>query len=90
MSDAVLFSIIFVGLFVLRFVVATIVFFWIIPEGDRCPMCDAPTIRVESRAFNAVMPWFRTSWCLHCHWKGVLRHGKITRKTTKSEHLTRR
>ena len=78
MSDAVLFSIIFVGFFVLRIVAATVFFFYLIPRGDRCPLCDAPTLRVTSRGWNALMPWFRTSWCYQCHWEGLLRHGELS------------
>lgn len=73
MSDAVLFVLLFGGLFVLRFIIATVVFLYILPAGDRCPNCDAVTLWMQSRAWNAVMPWFRTSWCLACGWEGFLR-----------------
>lgn len=73
MSDAALFAVLFVGFFVLRFVAATILFLFILPTGDRCPNCDAVTIRIQSRGWNAVAPWFRTSWCLDCGWEGLLR-----------------
>ncbi|HKN69361.1 MAG TPA: hypothetical protein VJW73_23940 [Gemmatimonadaceae bacterium] len=78
MSDAVIFAVIFVGFFVLRLIAATVVFFFILPEGDRCPNCDAVTLRVKSRGWNVVMPWFRTSWCYECGWHGLLRHGPLT------------
>jgi hypothetical protein len=78
MSDAVLFSIIFVGFFLLRLVAATIFFFCILPDGDRCPNCDTPTIRVQSKGWNTLMPWFRTSWCYACGWEGLLRRGPLT------------
>ena len=78
MSDAVIFAVIFVGFFVLRLIAATVVFFFILPEGDRCPNCDAVTLRVKSRGWNLVMPWFRTSWCYECGWHGLLRHGHLT------------
>jgi hypothetical protein len=89
MSDALLFTLIFAGLFVLRIVFATIFFLLILPAGDRCIMCDAPTIRVAS-AFDRVLPWFRRSWCLRCGWKGVLRRGTVTAESARSETLTRR
>ena len=78
MSDAVIFAVIFVGFFVLRLIAATVVFFFILPQGDRCPNCDAVTLRVKSRGWNLVMPWFRTSWCYECGWHGLLRHGRLT------------
>jgi hypothetical protein len=78
MSDMVIFIIVFAGLFVLRIIAATVVFFYILPQGDRCPNCDAVTIRVESPAWNRLMPWFRTSWCYACGWEGMLRHGPLT------------
>jgi|SRR5687767_6566256 len=73
MSDAVLFVLLFGGFFVLRIIVATIVFLYILPEGDRCPNCNAVTLRLHSRAWNTLMPWFRTSWCIDCGWEGFLR-----------------
>jgi len=81
MSDAVIFAIIFVGFFVLRFIAATVFFFFILPEGDRCPNCDAVTLHVRSRGWNLVMPWFRTSWCYECGWHGLLRRGPLTPST---------
>ena len=57
---------------------ATVVFFFIVPDGDRCPNCDAVTLHVKSRGWNLVMPWFRTSWCYECGWHGLLRRGPLT------------
>ncbi len=73
MSDGVIFVVAFGGLFVLRIIAATLVFLWILPEGDRCPNCDAVTLRVQSAGWNRLMPWFRTSWCYECGWDGLLR-----------------
>lgn len=78
MTDAVIFVSVFVALFILRIVLATLFFFLIIPEGDRCPHCDAATIRVRNRGWNTLMPWFRTSWCYECGWDGLLRSGPLT------------
>jgi len=89
MSDALLFTLIFAGLFVLRIILATIFFACILPAGDRCLMCDAPTIRVASR-LDRFNPWFRRSWCLRCGWRGVLRRGAVTNERVDSESLTRR
>jgi len=88
MSDAVLFTVIFAGLFVLRIILATIFFALILPAGDRCLMCDSPTIRVAS-PFDRFFPWFRRSWCLTCGWRGVLRRGEVTTESARSETLTR-
>jgi hypothetical protein len=89
MSDALLFSLIFGGLLVIRVVMATVFFFLILPAGDHCLSCDATTIRVAS-AFDRVLPWFRRSWCLRCGWHGLLRHGAVTEEPTISRSLTRR
>jgi hypothetical protein len=78
MSDAAWFVIVFVGLFVLRIIAATLVFLVLLPRGDRCQLCDAPTARVESWLFDRYLPWFRKSWCLSCGWVGVLRRGPLT------------
>ena len=85
MSDAVIFAIIFVGFFVLRLIAATVVFFFILPDGDRCPNCDAVTLHVKSRGWNVLMPWFRTSWCYECGWHGLLRRGELSPAATISE-----
>lgn len=78
MSDAVLFAVIFVGFFILRLIAATVVFLLILPRGDRCPNCDAVTLRVQSRGWNLLMPWLRSSWCFECGWDGLLRPGTLT------------
>lgn len=88
MSDIIWFAIVFVGFFILRFVAATAFFFWLLPEGDRCPNCDAPTIRVQSRGWNALMPWFRTSWCYKCGWHGLLRNGPLSTEPGAAPTLT--
>ena len=73
MSEAVLFVVIFVGFFLLRAVVCTVFFLYILPDGDRCPNCDAVTLRVQSPGWNVLLPSFRTSWCYECNWHGLLR-----------------
>lgn len=75
MSDATLVAIIFVGFFIVGLIAATVIVFFLLPKGDRCPICDTPTIRVESKVWNTLLPWLRTSWCYECDWNGMLRHG---------------
>jgi hypothetical protein len=87
MWDATLAILIIGGFFVLRAVLATVFFYYLLPEGDRCPNCDAPTLRVESKGWNRLLPKFRTSWCYQCGWKGLLRHGPIT-PASPSKQLT--
>ncbi len=89
MSDAVIFVLVFGGLFILRIIAATVVFLWILPKGDRCPNCNAVTIWVQSKWWNRCMPWFRTSWCIVCGWRGMLRHGPLTPQPTESSQLTK-
>lgn len=79
MTDAALFGAILVAFFVLRFIAATVFFFYMLPDSDRCPICDTPTLRVASRGWNTLMPWLRTSWCYECHWKGLLRNAEQRR-----------
>lgn len=85
MSDAVLFVLIFGGFFILRGIAATIAFYFILPEGDRCPNCDAPTLRVQSPWWNRLVPRVRTSWCYECDWHGLLRNGPLTPVETPHE-----
>ena len=88
MLEGAIFTLVFVGFFVLRAVIATVFFYFLMPQGDRCPCCDTPTIRVESKGFNRLMPWFRTSWCYNCDWHGLLRHGPLTPVETGSPRKT--
>ena len=78
MSDAVLYTLVFGGLFVLRGIAATIFFYFILPDGDRCPNCDAITLRIQSRAWKIFAPGTRPSWCYECGWHGLLRAGPLT------------
>jgi hypothetical protein len=78
MSDATIFVLVFGGLVVVRIVVATVFFFYILPSGDRCINCDAPTLRVQPARWHRLFPWFRPSWCYECGWKGLLRTGELT------------
>ena len=73
MVEAVVFTIVFVGFFVLRFVAATVFFFYLLPEGVRCPICDAETLHVESRLWRPLGRRFRPSWCPRCNWDGLLK-----------------
>lgn len=77
LNEWLIFGGFFGGLFVVRIIVATIVFCWLLPEGDRCPLCDAHTLRVESRWWNRLAPWLRTRWCLDCGWEGLQRPGEV-------------
>ncbi len=73
MSDAALFVLVFGGLFALRALAATVVFLWILPDGIRCPQCDAETLRMEPGRVLRLLRRFRASWCLVCGWRGVHR-----------------
>ena len=78
MLEAVLCIVIIGGFFVFRAVLATVFFFYLLPEGDRCPNCDAATLRVQSRGWKLCMPHMRPSWCYECNWHGLLREGPLT------------
>lgn len=73
MREAVLGILIIGGFFVLRAVLATVFFFYLLPEGVNCPNCDAVTLRIEGRKLRFLMPRFRKSWCIDCGWHGLLR-----------------
>jgi hypothetical protein len=88
MWNAILCILIIGGFFILRAVAATVFFFYLLPKGDRCPNCDAVTLRIQSRAWNLFFPKFRTSWCYECGWHGLLRHGPLSAAAATAE-LTR-
>jgi hypothetical protein len=88
MFDIVMFVVVFVGFFLLRGIAATVFFYFILPEGDRCPNCDAVTLRVQSRGWNLIAPRLRTSWCYECNWHGLLRNGPLT-PVASSRNLTK-
>jgi len=73
MTSVVVFCVVFLSFFVMRGIAAAITFYFLLPEGGRCPMCDEATLRVQSPVWNRLMPWFRTSWCYRCGWEGLLR-----------------
>jgi hypothetical protein len=77
-SDIAWFAVVFVAFFILRAILATWVFLYLLPIGDRCPNCDSVTVRVRSPGWNKALPWFRTSWCQYCGWEGLLRNGPAT------------
>jgi hypothetical protein len=88
--NAVLCIVIIGGFFVLRAILATVFFFYLLPFGIRCPHCDAETLRVESPKMNFLMPRFRTSWCIECGWHGLLRRSpqeEIARSVSHSGQL---
>jgi hypothetical protein len=85
MSDATIFVLVFGGLFTLRIVAATVVFFYILPCGDRCPNCDATTVRVQTGLWNRLIPSLRSSWCLDCGWEGILRVAPLTKTPQHAE-----
>ena len=87
MSDAAIFVLVFGGLLVLRIIAATVVFVLILPRGDRCPMCDAVTLRVRSPVLGRIRLTKR--WCLACGWDGVMRLGPSDEPAiTKAEDAT--
>ena len=73
MVEAAVFAVVFVGFFALRFVAATLFFFYILPEGTLCPCCNGETLHIESRFWRVMAPRFRSSWCPRCSWEGLLR-----------------
>jgi hypothetical protein len=78
MSDTAIFAVVLGGLFVLRFAAVTVVFYYILPNDDRCPNCDAATARVQARWIGRLLPHLRNSWCMRCGWEGFLREGALT------------
>jgi hypothetical protein len=85
MSDATIFVALFGGLFVLRVIAATIIFYYILPRGDRCPNCDAATVRVQPGRWGRMFRVVHTRWCLRCGWEGILRPGELTPEPQPSE-----
>ena len=86
MSTALWFVLFFTVFSVVRLGLATLFFWAVLPDDDRCPNCDAPTIRIQSRGWNLLFPWFRTSYCLDCQWEGMLRRGALD--SGQSQHQT--
>jgi hypothetical protein len=78
MAETVAFVGLFGGLIVARIVVATIVFAWILPEADRCPVCDAPALRIQHGFWDRFFPRLRPSWCPECGWEGLMRAGFLS------------
>jgi hypothetical protein len=85
MSDASVFILVFTGLFVLRIAAATIIFFYILPRGDRCPNCDSITVRLQTGFWNRFVPSLRLSWCTYCGWQGVMRRGPLSEEPSTAD-----
>lgn len=92
MEGGIVFFAVFGGLFVLRFLIATAFFLWILPEGDACPICNSATLRVQSPGWNRLFPRLRTSWCYECGWEGLLQPGPLSEPiiSVKERQATRR
>jgi hypothetical protein len=88
MSDASLFILLFGGLFLLRIIAATVIFFYILPRGDRCPNCDHATVRLQTGFWNRLVPSLRSSWCTYCGWEGMLRQGPLTEQPKTADKTT--
>lgn len=76
LSDAAVFILVVVGLNLAMFCLLTTYFINMIPDGDRCPLCDGDTQALEARGLWRVLnlsPRNRRSWCVHCGWEGILR-----------------
>ena len=74
MSEVVVFAAVLVCLVVGKVVVAAMILSRTLPGGDRCPNCDAESLRIQSAGLNRLLPWFRSSWCYECGWEGMLRN----------------
>ncbi len=85
MSDALIFVLAFAALLVIRVIAATLIFYFILQRSDRCPMCDAATVRVETNRWVRMVRSLRPSWCLQCGWEGMLRSGPLTPQPEPSE-----
>ncbi len=77
LQDALIFLGVIGGLFVLRVIAATWIFLWLLPDGTRCPHCDAETLPVAHRGWNTILPMFRTGWCTGCGWEGLHRRSPV-------------
>lgn len=88
-SYATVFFLIFGGLFILRLVLVTVFIASVLPHGNRCPSCDAQTIRLQAVPIGRWFPRFRRSWCLTCGWQGVLRSNRPLEATVPEDALPR-
>lgn len=77
-SDAAIFIGLFVAIRIAFIWLATQAFIAIIPDGDKCPLCDGDTLPIERNGWWRILgKQFRRSWCLECGWEGVLRRGVV-------------
>jgi len=87
--DGTIFVVVLGGLFILRIIAATVFFYYILPRDDRCPNCDAPTIRLQPAGWNRLVPFLRSSWCVACGWEGLLRIPSHAPSRAKPAELTK-
>ena len=85
MSDIAIFALVLGGMFVCRVIAATVIFYYILPKGDRCPYCDAATARVQAPVMGRLIPNLRKRWCMRCSWEGYCREGPLTPEPVAAE-----
>lgn len=75
-TDAAIFVGAIAALRLAMFSLLTTAFFRMIPEDERCPLCDGETQAVERcGVWRVLCPGLRNrrSWCVNCEWEGILR-----------------
>ena len=74
LGDAITFIALIVFIRIAVIWLVTQVFIAIIPDGDKCPICDGETLAIQRNGWWRVLgKAYRRSWCLECGWEGVLR-----------------
>jgi hypothetical protein len=73
-NDAFIFIAVISALQLTMFVLLTKIYFVMLPEGDRCPVCDHDTLAMEAKGWRRFFgARFRHSWCIGCGWEGLHR-----------------
>lgn len=77
-TDAWIFIGVILGIRVAFIWLATKAFVLMIPDGDRCVLCDGDTLAIQRDGWWRILGVrFRRSWCLRCGWEGVLRRSCV-------------
>jgi hypothetical protein len=73
MDSEILIVIVLLATVVLRFVMAAVLAYLLVPRGLACPICTADLLPITHGRWNWLLPPLRHAWCLECGWEGLVR-----------------
>ena len=92
MDSEILMVIVLLATVVLRFAMAALLAYLLVPRGLACPICRADLLPITHGVASRLFPALQHAWCLDCGWEGVVRRsagGDQPRRTLIEEVIPR-